>query len=143
MEISLILIVIIIITGIVSGILSGMVGIGGGIIIVPALIYFMNFSQFEAQGTSLALLLLPVGILSVIQYHKQGYIDYKIVILLAVGFVVGNYLGAKFALSLPQTTVKKIFAIFLLVLALKMLFLDKSKKEKIIAPSAEQDSMVK
>ena len=143
MEISLILIVIIIITGIVSGILSGMVGIGGGIIIVPALIYFMNFSQFEAQGTSLALLLLPVGILSVIQYHKQGYIDYKIVILLAVGFVVGNYLGAKFALSLPQTTVKKIFAIFLLVLALKMLFLDKSKKEKIIAPAAEQDSMVK
>ena len=138
MELSLILIVIIIITGIASGMLSGMVGIGGGIIIVPALIYFMNFSQFEAQGTSLALLLLPVGILSVIQYHKQGYIDYKVVILLALGFVAGNYLGGKFALSLPQVTVKKIFAIFLLVLALKMLFLDKGKKETM-APSTEQE----
>src|SRR3954453_23797512 len=100
------IIVIIIITGIASGILSGMVGIGGGIVIVPALIYFLGLSQFQAQGTSLALLLLPVGILGVIQYHKQGYIDYKIVILLAIGFVAGNYLGSRFSLSLPQITVK-------------------------------------
>ena len=137
------IIIIVIITGIFSGILSGMVGVGGGIIIVPALIYFLGFSQFQAQGTSLALLLLPVGILGVIQYHKQGYIDYKIVLLLALGFIAGNYLGSKFSLSLPQHTVKKVFAVILLLLALKMLFLDKAKKDKSTTTSVNQESLIK
>jgi hypothetical protein len=118
-------IIIIILTGLAAGILGGMVGIGGGIIIVPALVYFLAFSQHQAQGTSLALMLFPVGILGVINYYKKGYVDFRYAGLLAIGFVVGSYLGSKFSLSLPQLTVKKIFAVLMLLVALKMLFIDK------------------
>jgi hypothetical protein len=118
-------IIIIILTGLAAGILGGMVGIGGGIIIVPALVYFLAFSQHQAQGTSLALMLFPVGILGVINYYKKGYVDFRYAGLLAIGFVVGSYLGSKFSLSLPQLTVKKIFAVLMLIVALKMLFIDK------------------
>jgi uncharacterized protein len=118
-------IIIIILTGLAAGILGGMVGIGGGIIIVPALVYFLAFSQHQAQGTSLALMLFPVGILGVINYYKKGYVDFRYAGLLAIGFVLGSYLGSKFSLSLPQLTVKKIFAVLMLLVALKMLFIDK------------------
>jgi uncharacterized protein len=118
-------IIIIILTGLAAGILGGMVGIGGGIIIVPALVYFLAFSQHQAQGTSLALMLFPVGILGVINYYKKGYVDFRYAGLLAIGFVVGSYLGSKFSLSLPQLAVKKIFAVIMLLVALKMLFIDK------------------
>ena len=118
-------IIIIILTGLAAGILGGMVGIGGGIIIVPALVYFLAFSQHQAQGTSLALMLFPVGILGVINYYKKGYVDFRYAGLLAIGFVVGSYLGSKFSLSIPQLTVKKIFAVIMLLVALKMLFIDK------------------
>ena len=118
-------IIIIVLTGLAAGILGGMVGIGGGIIIVPALVYFLAFSQHQAQGTSLALMLFPVGILGVINYYKKGYVDFRYAGLLAIGFVVGSYLGSKFSLSLPQLTVKKIFAVLMLIVALKMLFIDK------------------
>jgi len=119
------IIILLIIIGVAAGMLGGMVGIGGGLVIVPALVYFLAFSQHEAQGTSLGLLLLPVGILGVINYYKNGYVDMRVVGLLAVGFVVGNYFGSKLALSLPQLTLKKIFAIFMILIAVKMLFLDK------------------
>jgi uncharacterized membrane protein YfcA len=118
-------IIIIILTGLAAGILGGMVGVGGGIIIVPALVYFLAFSQHQAQGTSLALMIFPVGILGVINYYKKGYVDFRYAGLLAIGFVVGSYLGSKFSLSLPQMTVKKIFAVIMLIVALKMLFIDK------------------
>ena len=118
-------IIIIILTGLAAGILGGMVGIGGGIIIVPALVYFLAFSQHQAQGTSLALMLFPVGILGVINYYKKGYVDFRYAGLLAIGFVLGSYLGSKFSLSIPQLTVKKIFAVIMLLVALKMLFIDK------------------
>jgi uncharacterized protein len=120
---------ILIIVGIAAGMLGGMVGIGGGIVIVPALVYFLGFSQKSAQGTSLGLLLLPVGILGVIQYYKQGHVDMKIVGMIAIGFIVGSYFGSKIALSLPQETVKKIFAVLLILVAVKMLFIDKPAKE--------------
>lgn len=118
-------IIIIILTGLAAGVLGGMVGIGGGIIIVPALVYFLAFSQHQAQGTSLALMLFPVGILGVINYYKKGYVDFRYAGLLAIGFVVGSYLGSKFSLSLPQLTVKRIFAVLMLIVAFKMLFIDK------------------
>lgn len=118
-------IILIIIVGLAAGILGGMVGVGGGIIIVPALVYFLAFSQHQAQGTSLALMLFPVGILGVINYYKKGYVDFRYAGLLAVGFVLGSYLGSKFSLSLPQLTVKKIFAVIMLLVSLKMLLLDK------------------
>ena len=108
--------------GIVAGMLSGIVGIGGGIIIVPALVFFLGFSQLKAQGTSLGILLLPVGILAVIQFYKQGYIDMKTVGIVACSFVVGGYLGSKIALALPQETVKKVFAVLLLLISIKMFF---------------------
>lgn len=111
--------------GLAAGILSGMIGIGGGIIIVPALVFILGFSQQQAQGTSLGLLLLPVGILAVMNYYKQGYIDIKVVAIMSVTFVLGGWLGSKLSLSIPQETVKKIFAVLLIVVAAKMLFFDK------------------
>lgn len=121
------MILILILVGLAAGMLSGMVGVGGGIVIVPALIYFLGFSQFKAQGTSLALLMFPVGILGVLHYYKQGHVDFSIVLIIAAGFVFGSLLGSRFTLSMPQETVKKIFAILMIVIACKMLFFDKPK----------------
>lgn len=118
----------IILIGIAAGTLSGLVGVGGGIIIVPALVYVLGFSQKMAQGTSLGLILLPVGILGVIQYYKQGYINLNVVWMLAVGFVIGGWLGSKIAINLSQETVKKIFAVLMIIIAMKMLFIDKPAK---------------
>lgn len=123
MDMQFILIVVLI--GIAAGTLSGLVGVGGGLIIVPGLIYFLGFSQHSAQGTSLGLILLPVGILGVLQYYKQGNVDIKVVWLLAVGFLLGSYFGSKVALNLSQDTVKKIFASLMILIAFKMLFWDK------------------
>ncbi len=123
-------IIILIIIGVAAGILSGLVGVGGGLIIVPALVYFVAFSQKAAQGTSLGILLLPVGILAVLQYYQKGYVDIKVVLIVSAGFLIGGWLGSKLAVSLPVATIKKIFAIFMLLTALKMLFMDKPVVEK-------------
>src|SRR6476620_9898587 len=88
--------------GLLAGMLSGLIGVGGGIIIVPALVYFLSFSQHEAQGTSLGLLLLPIGILAVLNYYHKGYIDIKYMGIMAVGFLLGGYLGSKLALSISE-----------------------------------------
>jgi len=109
------------IIGLAAGILSGMVGVGGGIIVVPALVFFLGFSQHAAQGTSLGLLLLPVGILAVINYYNKGYIDVKVVAIMSIAFILGGWLGSKLSLALPQDIVKKIFAIILFYTAFKML----------------------
>jgi uncharacterized protein len=118
-----------ILVGLAAGMLSGLVGVGGGIVIVPALVLLFHFTQKNAQGTSLGIMMLPVGILAVIQYYRQGHVDFKIVGLIATGFVVGGLLGSKLALSLPDDVVKKIFAVFMLLMACKMLFFDKKKTE--------------
>jgi uncharacterized membrane protein YfcA len=111
--------------GLAAGFMGGMVGIGGGVIIVPALVMLLGMSQHQAQGTSLTMILFPVGILGVINYYKQGYVDFKYAGLLAVGFFIGSFLGSKYSLSLPQLTVKRVFAIVMMVLAVKILFFDK------------------
>lgn len=126
-------ILIIILVGIAAGMLGGLVGVGGGIIIVPALVYFIGFSQKTAQGTSLGLIMLPVGILGVLQYYKQGHVDFRVVGMLAIGFLVGSYFGSKISLSLPQETVKKIFALLMILIAIKMLFFDNNKKTNATA----------
>jgi uncharacterized membrane protein YfcA len=116
---------IIILVGLAAGMLSGLVGVGGGIIIVPALVFFLGFSQHQAQGTSLGILLLPAGIFAVMNYYKQGFIDVKVVALLFIGFVIGGFLGSKISLTLSEAAVKKIFAVMLVIIAGKMLFFDK------------------
>jgi uncharacterized protein len=118
-------IVLLVIVGLLAGVLSGLVGLGGGVIIVPALIFLLGFSQHQAQGTSLGILLLPAGIFAVMNYYKKGYIDVKVVLLLFVGFLVGGWLGSKISLSLPEGTLKKVFAIALLLIAGKVLFFDR------------------
>jgi uncharacterized membrane protein YfcA len=120
------MIIILILVGICAGIMSGLIGVGGGIVIVPALVYILGFSQLDAQGTSLAMIMFPVGILGVMQYYKQGHVDFHIVLILALGFVLGSFIGSKISIYiLSQETVKKIFAILMILLAIKMLFFDK------------------
>jgi hypothetical protein len=114
-------VVILLIVGVLAGFLSGLVGVGGGLIIVPALIYFLSFSQQQAQGTSLLLLLLPTGIFAVMNYYKAGYVDWKAALIIASTFLVGGFLGSKAAIALDQNTVKKIFACFMVLMGLKML----------------------
>lgn len=114
------------IIGLAAGMLSGLVGVGGGIIMVPALVFFMNYTQHQAQGTSLAVLTLPVVILASLYYYHQCQkagtpIDLKIVALLAGGFIIGGYFGSKMALAIDQQTLKKIFAVILFYTAFKML----------------------
>jgi uncharacterized membrane protein YfcA len=114
--------IIILAIGLMAGLVSGALGVGGGIIIVPALVLFLGFSQHLAQGTSIAILLLPTGILAVMQYYKNGYVDVKVALILMLLFVVGAYLGSLVSLSLPDKVLKKVFGIFMLLVSLKMVF---------------------
>ena len=108
--------------GLAAGFLSGMVGIGGGIIIVPVLVYFLGFTQHQAQGTTLFMFLLPIGILGVMNYHKAGHVDFKTAFIIATTFVVGSFFGSKIAITLDQKLVKQIFGAIIIVLGAKMLF---------------------
>lgn len=110
-----------ILIGILAGVLSGLVGVGGGIIMVPLLVMFFGFNQHEAQGTSLAVLAVPVTAVAVFNYYKEGQINLKYAAIIAVFFVLGSIVGSKFALTLDQKVLKKIFAVVLVVIAGKML----------------------
>lgn len=118
------LVILLIGIGLAAGILSGLVGVGGGIVVVPALVLFLGFSQQEAQGTSLGLLLLPVGILAVLNYYNKGYIDIKVVGIMSIAFILGGWAGSKLALHLSQDILRKIFAIILFYTAFRMLHWD-------------------
>lgn len=111
-----------VVLGLLAGYLSGLVGIGGGIIMVPVLVLFFGFTQHKAQGTTLALLMIPVGIFGVMNYHKTGNVDIKTALLLCCGFVLGSYLGSKTAISLSQDTLRKIFAVLMFIVAIRMFF---------------------
>ena len=114
-------VILLLVVGLLAGVLSGLVGVGGGIIIVPSLVFFLGYSQHQAQGTSLGLLLLPIGILAVINYYNKGYIDIRVVAIMSIAFVIGGWFGSKLSLSLPQETVKKIFAVVLFYTAFRMI----------------------
>lgn len=114
-------ILILVLVGLAAGVLSGLVGVGGGIIVVPALVFFLGFSQHQAQGTSLGLLLLPVGILAVMNYYNKGYIDVRIVLIMSAAFVAGGFLGSRMALVIPEEMLKKIFAVVLIYTAIRMM----------------------
>lgn len=111
--------------GIFAGFASGLIGIGGGLVLVPMLVGFFAFSQHIAQGTSLALFLFPVGLLGVMNYHKKGYVDWQTVGIIAVGFVLGSYLGSSLAVNMPQATLKRVFAIAIILIGLRMLWTTK------------------
>jgi uncharacterized membrane protein YfcA len=108
--------------GLVAGAFSGLIGVGGGIIIVPALVLVFGMSQHQAQGTTLALLVPPIGLLAAWTYYKQGYVDLRIAAFICMGFFLGGLLGAKLATALSNPVLEKVFGIALLLISLKMIF---------------------
>lgn len=108
--------------GVLAGIFGGLFGIGGGTIVIPVLVYLFGFTQHQAQGTSLAMMLPPVGLLAVWTYYNAGNVNLKASILLCIGFLLGGLLGAIVVKQIPDANLKKIFGIFLLCISLKMIF---------------------
>lgn len=118
--------IILILIGLTAGALSGMIGVGGGIIIVPGLVYILGLSQFQAQGTSLALMLPPIGILAAYNYYKADALDWKYATIIAIAFIVGGYFGSKLTLEfIDEKTLKRIFGGIMAVVAIKMIFFPK------------------
>ncbi|NJD90365.1 MAG: sulfite exporter TauE/SafE family protein [Geobacter sp.] len=115
------LIVSLVALGVLAGVTSGLIGIGGGIIIVPALVIFFGFSQQMAQGTTLALMVPPLGILAALTYYRQGYVDIKTAGLICLGFLIGSVLGADLAIRLPTEILTRTFGAILVAIGLKML----------------------
>src|SRR6476620_5009496 len=107
--------------GLLAGFLSGLIGIGGGIVIVPVLVYFFSMSQKSAQGTTLFMFLLPVGILGVYNYYKAGHVDMKLAAIMGITFIVGSYLGSKTAIAIDTKLVRQIFASCMIIIGVKML----------------------
>ncbi len=115
-------IILLVLIGIFAGAMSGFIGIGGGVVMVPALVYIMGLSQHEAQGTSLILMLPPIGILAVMNYYKAGKLNINYGIIIAIAFVIGGYFGSKLALKMSPSKVKLIFGVLMLYIAGKMIF---------------------
>lgn len=120
------IIITVLLIGLSAGVLSGLVGVGGGIVMVPALVFFLHYTQHQAQGTSLAVITLPVVIIASLYYYNQCQkmgtpIDLKVVGLLAITFIIGGYFGSKLAISIDQNLLKKIFGIILFYTAIKMM----------------------
>ena len=107
--------------GLVTGILSGLFGIGGAIVIIPSLVLFFGLSQHMAQGTTLALMVPPIGLLAAWTYYKQGYVDFKIAGLICLGFFIGGLIGAKFVTNIPDNLLRKAFGVLLLLASIKMI----------------------
>jgi uncharacterized membrane protein YfcA len=122
MKMSTVIIVSLLIIGVLAGVLSGLIGVGGGLIMIPLMIAVLGFSQHEAQGTSLAVLAVPVTFLAAYNYYSEGYINWKFAIIIAIGFVVGGFFGSKLAISINQAMLKKIFGVILLIASFKMFF---------------------
>jgi uncharacterized membrane protein YfcA len=114
--------IVLILIGLAAGILSGLLGIGGATILIPALIIIYKLSQHMSQGTSLAALLLPVGLLATIKYWQAGQVNIKFAAFLAIGFLVGGYIGAVWAQPIPDDLLRKIFGLYLLIISVRMIF---------------------
>ena len=107
--------------GLVGGFISGSLGVGGGIVIVPSLIFLLGLTQHQAQGTSLAMMLAPIGILAALNYYREGHINIGYALILMAVFILGGYLGSLFAINLPATALKKIFGFLMLIVGLRMI----------------------
>lgn len=108
--------------GLLAGVCSGFLGLGGGTIIIPFLVFVAGFTQHQAQGTTLALMVPPIGILAVLKYYQQGNVDIKAAIFICLGFVIGGLLGANLVSPVPDAALKKVFGVFLMLVGLKMIF---------------------
>ena len=113
---------ILLIIGLIAGFFSGLIGIGGGIIIVPALVYILSMDQKTAQGTTLFMFMFPIGLLAVLNYYKAGNIDYKSSAIMATTFIIGAYFGGKSAIVIDTKLIKQIFGIFIILIGIKMLW---------------------
>ena len=116
--------------GLAAGILSGLVGVGGGIVMVPALVFFLHYTQHQAQGTSLGVIMMPVVLLAFLQYYKMGQqtgntIQWQAILTIAAAFIIGGFIGGKLAVNVNQQVLKKVFAIVLIYTAFKMMGWDK------------------
>ena len=108
--------------GLLTGVMSGLVGIGGGVIMIPVMVYGFHMSQRRAQGTSIGAMLAPIGLLAFYEYYKTGNVDVKMSLLIAVGFIFGGYFGGMWAQQIPQGVLRKMFAVLLAITAAKMFF---------------------
>jgi len=111
-----------IVLGLVAGVFSGLIGIGGGLIIIPVLVLLFGMSQHMAQGTTLALMVPPIGLLAAWKYYKNGFVDFKIAAFVCIGFFIGGFIGAKFATDIPEIALKRIFGIVLFLASIKMIW---------------------
>ena len=113
---------ILIVIGLMAGVFGGIFGIGGAIIMIPAMVYFLGVDQHTAQGTSLAVMLPPIGLFAAYNYYKAGQVNIWYAVIIAVSFMIGGYVGSKIALNLPEHIMKKVFGIFLIIMALRLIF---------------------
>jgi len=114
--------IILIVIGLLAGILSGLVGVGGGILMIPLLIMFLGLTQHQAQGTALFAMLPPIGILAAMNYYKEGFVKWEYAAVMALTFVVGGYFGSKLSINLPDQTVRRVFGVIMLIGAIKLIF---------------------
>ena len=124
MKMTITTILALIVIGLLAGILSGLVGVGGGIIMVPLFVIFLGLTQHNAQGLSLAVMLPPVTFLAVYNYHKAGggTIDWKVALIVSTLFIIGGFIGSKMAIQIDQKILKKIFGVVMLIVAVKLIF---------------------
>jgi uncharacterized protein len=115
-------IMILILVGLMAGVFGGLFGVGGGIVMIPAMVYFLAVDQQTAQGTSLAVMLPPIGLFAAYNYYKAGHVQIWYAVIIAVTFLIGGYFGSKIALNLSENLMKRIFGVFLLLVALRMIF---------------------
>lgn len=108
--------------GLTAGVFGGMFGIGGGVILIPALVYFFGLTQHQAQGTTLAIMVPPIGLLAAWRYYQSGNVKLGMAVLICAGFLVGGYLGAALVQKVPELLMKRMFGGLLMLAALKMIF---------------------
>ena len=110
------------VVGLVTGIMGGLFGLGGGTVLIPILVYFFKMTQHQAQGTSLAARIPPIGLLAAIKYYQAGHVNIKIAALVAVGFFIGEFFGGALAQPVSDPLLKKIFGVFITIIGLNMFF---------------------
>lgn len=114
--------IVLLITGLLAGMFSGMFGLGGGLIVIPSLVIILGMTQHQAQGTNLAFMLAPIGLFAAMNYYKQGHVNVKYAIILAITFFIGAYLGSLWSVNIPSHILKKAFGVAVILIGIKMIF---------------------